>query len=194
MISDSDPYREGARVSDDWAVANAVPDSRHSEGPLLSESEQQERRDWFRRHLQDGVRFNEFCRLTITYWERDRVEFYMPYADELSAHKGVFHGGVICALIDTCGSGAVMAGHDFNKGSRLTTVSLAVQYLSVAPGEDIRAVGRCSKRGRTLHFADVEVYGASSGKRLASGQVTANIAGERHGVPGVTFDGEVLLG
>ena len=47
--------------------------------------------------------------------------------------RGIFHGGVVAALLDTTGSGAVMAGHDFAKGSRLTTISLSVQYLSVAP-------------------------------------------------------------
>ena len=146
----------------------------------------------FEHHLQQGVLFNRFCKLDIRRWDSDRVEFLMPYNDDLSAHVGVFHGGVICALIDTCGSGAIMAGHDFNKGSRLTTVSLAVQYLSVAPGEDALAIGRCSRRGRTLHFADVEVFGAASGKRLASGQVTANVAGERRGVPGVTLNGAVF--
>src|SRR5207245_4365536 len=47
---------------------------------------------------------------------------------------GIFHGGVVSALLDTTATGAVMAGHDFAKGSRLTTISLSVQYLSVAPG------------------------------------------------------------
>ena len=186
-------------MDDDWVEAESASQTAADQAlavqaPLLSEVEQQQRRDWFRHHLEQGVLFNRFCKLHIRHWGSERVEFLLPYNDELSAHRGVFHGGVICALIDTCGSGAIMAGHDFNKGSRLTTVSLAVQYLSVAPGEDAVAVGRCSRRGRTLHFADVEVYGAISGKRLASGQVTANVAGERRGVPGVTLNGSYFDG
>ena len=186
-------------MDDDWVEADAASQPAADQAlavqaPLLTEPEQQQRRDWFRHHLEEGVLFNRFCKLHIRQWTGDRVEFLLPYNDQLSAHLGVFHGGVICALIDTCGSGAIMAGHDFNKGSRLTTVSLAVQYLSVAPGEDAVAMGRCSRRGRTLHFADVEVYGAISGKRLASGQVTANVAGERRGVPGVTLNGSSLDG
>lgn len=181
-------------MDDDWVTLEAVPETadhqiRAADHALLTESQQQARRDWFRHHLQEGVLFNQFCGLKIGRWDAEQVEFSLPYSDLLSAHDGIFHGGVICALIDTCGSGAVMAGHDFNKGSRLTTVALSVQYLSVAPGEDARAVARCSKRGRHLHFAEVEVYGAASGKRLASGQVTANISGERFGVPGARYEG-----
>lgn len=181
-------------MNDDWltdAVAPGAAGRTHDlHSPQLTDGEQQQRRGWFLDHLQRGVPFNRLCKLQIQHWDCDRVEFLMPYRDELSAHLGLFHGGVICALIDTCGAGAVMAGHDFNKGSRLTTVSLAVQYLSAAPGEDALAVGRCSRRGRRLHFCDVEVFGASSGKRLASGQVTASVAGERHGVPGVTLSNQ----
>jgi uncharacterized protein (TIGR00369 family) len=182
-------------VDNDWPGAASVSDgtnhrSQPAEPSPLTELQQQERREWFRDHLQHGVLFNRFCDLEIRRWDSDQVEFHLPYADNLSAHFGVFHGGVICALIDTCGSGAVMAGHDFNKGSRLTTVSLAVQYLSVSAGEGALAVATCSKRGRNLHFSEVEVYAATSGKRLASGQVTANVAGERYGVPGITVAGQ----
>ena len=48
----------------------------------------------------------------------------------------LFHGGVLAARIDTTAAGAVMAGHDFREGSRLSTVSLAIQYMAVALGEE----------------------------------------------------------
>jgi uncharacterized protein (TIGR00369 family) len=101
----------------------------------------------------------------------------------LSAHAGIFHGGVVSALLDTTASGAVMAGHDFAKGSRLVTISLSVQYLSVAPGEDLLAVGFCTRRGRSVHFAQAQACGAISGKVVATGQVAVSIDGERPGVP-----------
>jgi hypothetical protein len=38
---------------------------------------------------------------------------------------------MLSALIDTAGCGAVAAGHDYARGSRITTVALAVQFLTV---------------------------------------------------------------
>lgn len=77
-----------------------------------------------------GVAFNRYCRLRVTRWDPDGVEIVLPYTETLSAHEGLFHGGVVSALIDTAGAGAVIAGHDFTKGSRLSTVSMSVQYLA----------------------------------------------------------------
>jgi len=149
----------------------------------LSETEQQERRDWFRAHWQDGVAFNRFCGIKVLRWDADGVELYLPYADMLSAHDGIFHGGAVASLLDTTATGAVLAGHDFSLGSRLTTISMAVQYLSVAPGEDLRAIGRCTRRGRTVNFAEAHAEGAESGKVVASAQLAANVSGERPGAP-----------
>jgi uncharacterized protein (TIGR00369 family) len=147
----------------------------------LTDEEQEQRRAWFRRHWEQGVAFNHHCNITVRRWDPDGVELALPYADHLSAHTGVFHGGVISALIDTAGTGAVMAGHDFNKGSRLSTLALAVQYLSVAPGESVVAYARCRRRGSLVHYADVIVR-SECGKEVAQGLVTAQVAGERPGL------------
>jgi uncharacterized protein (TIGR00369 family) len=145
----------------------------------LSDEDQRLLRAFFRVHWEERVAFNRACGIRIPRWDADGVEFHLPYRDDLSAHPGAFHGGVISALIDTCGCGAVMAGHDFNRGSRLTTVSLAVQYLSVAPGEAVVAQAHCTRRGRTTHYAEVHVRSAGSAKLVAQGLVTVNISGQR---------------
>src|SRR5436305_13013891 len=116
---------------------------------VLTEDEQQRRSQWFREHWQNGVAFNRRCGMRILRWDGDAVEIALPYADDLSAHSGIFHGGVVGALLDTTATAAVMAGHDFNRASRLTTISMSVQYLSVAPGEDLLCEGVCTRRGRT---------------------------------------------
>jgi uncharacterized protein (TIGR00369 family) len=129
----------------------------------LTAAEQLERREWFRRHLQTNIPFNALCGFEMLRWDADGVEFGLPYAGRLSAHPGVLHGGVLAALIDTTGAAAVFAGHDFTRGSRLSTVALSVQYLAVAAGEDVLATGHCTKRGRLVHVADIAVTGATSG-------------------------------
>jgi uncharacterized protein (TIGR00369 family) len=145
----------------------------------LTEEQQQDRRDRFRAHWQEGVAFNRSCGVVVQRWDPDGVELYLPYRDDLSAHNGIFHGGVLAALIDTAGCGAVAAGHDYNNGSRITTVSLAVQFFTVAPGESVVAFARCTRRGRNVHHAEAIVRSHVSGKELAQGLVTVSVSGER---------------
>jgi uncharacterized protein (TIGR00369 family) len=139
------------------------------------------RREWFREHWKSHIAFNQLLGVEILDWEPGLVRARVPFADRLSAHDGIFHGGVVATLIDTTGTGAVISGHDFNLGSRLTTVAMNVQYMSVARGEDLLAEGSCSRRGRTLSFARVSVT-SSSGKLLAEGMLTVSISGERTGL------------
>jgi uncharacterized protein (TIGR00369 family) len=138
--------------------------------------------DWFRAHWGDGVAFNKHAGIYVRRWDADGVELGLPFKPELSAHEGVFHGGVIAALIDTTGSAAVLAGHDFSKGSRLSTVSMSVNYLGVEPFEEVVAHGRTTKRGGRLHYADVAVR-SGSGTLLAQGLVVVSISGVRAGLP-----------
>lgn len=147
----------------------------------LTDVDQAALRAFFRHHFQDRVAFNKACGVRITTWHGGGATFELDVRDDLTAHPGVFHGGVVSALIDTAGTGAVVAGHDFTRGSRVTTVSLTVNYLSVAPGEGIVAEARCTRRGRSNHYAEVHVFSATSRKLVAQGLVTCNIAGVRDG-------------
>jgi uncharacterized protein (TIGR00369 family) len=148
----------------------------------LSQRRQDEIREWFRRHWQEEVAFSRLCGFEVVEFTPEVVRVRAAFRPELSAHEKIFHGGVLATLIDTAGSGAVIAGHDYSLGTRLTTVSMSVQYLSVAPGEDIIAEGRCTRRGRSLNFAQVVVT-STGGKRLAEGMLTVNVSGHRQGPP-----------
>lgn len=148
----------------------------------FSQRRQDEIREWFRKHWQDEVAFSRLCGFEIVDFTPEVVRVRAAFRPELSAHEKIFHGGVLATLIDTTGSGAVIAGHDYSLGTRLTTVSMSVQYLSVAPGEDLVAEGRCTRRGRSLNFAQV-VVSSAGGKRLAEGMLTVNISGHRDGLP-----------
>jgi uncharacterized protein (TIGR00369 family) len=144
----------------------------------MEDEEQQRWRERFRRHWQEGVAFNKACGMKVLRWDSDGIEMHLPFRDDLGAHTGVFHGGVLSALIDTAGCGAVAAGHDYSKGSRITTVALSIQYLSVDPWQGATAYARCTRRGRQINYADVIVR-SDAGKELAQGLVTVSVAGER---------------
>jgi len=145
---------------------------------VLSEQEQQDERDRARRRWTEGVAFNRACAMTVQRWDPDGIEMRLPFREDLGAHPGVFHGGVISALIDTAGCGAVAAGHDYDLGDRITTVALAVQYLSADPGQGVVAYARCNRRGRQLNYTEVTVR-SDRGKEVAHGLVTVSVSGRR---------------
>jgi uncharacterized protein (TIGR00369 family) len=144
----------------------------------LTAADQATWRDRFRHHWQHGVAFNKACGMTVRRWDPDGVEMHLPFRDDLGAHPGVFHGGVLSALIDTAGCGAVAAGHDYTRGSRITTVALAVQFFTVDPGRSVTAFARCTRRGRQINYAEVTVR-SEGGKELAQGLVTVSVSGQR---------------
>jgi uncharacterized protein (TIGR00369 family) len=144
----------------------------------LTEAEQEKARARNRRHWEEGVAFNRACQMSISRWDPEGVEMALPLRDDLTAHPGVFHGGVISALIDTAACAAVAAGHDYNYGNRITTVALSVQYQTVEPGSSVVAYARCTRRGRQLNYAEVVVR-SDAGKELARGLVTVSATGRR---------------
>jgi uncharacterized protein (TIGR00369 family) len=133
---------------------------------------------WFEEHWRKHVPFNAEIGLDILEWTPGLVRARLPYQAKLSAHDGIFHGGVLCSVIDAIGSGAVVAGHDFSLGSRFTTVTLSVQFMSVAKGEEVFIEGHCLRRGRRLNFARGTVLN-EAGDVLAEGTLTVSASGER---------------
>jgi uncharacterized protein (TIGR00369 family) len=145
----------------------------------LTPEEMRARDAWFRGHWSDHVPFNNEIGLEIVDWEPGFVRARLKYQPRLSAHDGVFHGGVLATALDSVGGGAVAAGHDYNLGSRFTTVTMTVQYLSVAPGEpEVVVEGTCTKRGRRLNFSRSAVL-THDGRVLADAVLTISCSGER---------------
>jgi uncharacterized protein (TIGR00369 family) len=148
--------------------------------PGVSPEEHARLERWFQRHWEDGVAFNRHAGIRVQRWAPDGVELFLPFKEELSSHEGIFHGGVLAALIDTSASASVLAGHDFNKGSRLSTITMTVNYLAPAPYEDAVAYATTTKRGGRVHYAEVRVR-SSSGRDMAQGLVVVSISGHRPG-------------
>ncbi|MFI5953163.1 PaaI family thioesterase [Cryptosporangium sp. NPDC051539] len=144
----------------------------------MSPEEERVHHEWFEEHWRKHVPFNVDIGLDILDWEPGFVRAQLPYQARLSAHDGIFHGGVLASALDTIGSGAVVAGHDFNLGSRFTTVSMTINYMSVARNQDVFVEGVCAKRGRRLSFARASVL-APDGSPLAEAVLTVSTAGTR---------------
>ena len=78
-----------------------------------------------------------------------------PYRSELSIFPdaGMYHGGVIGALIDV--AGAVACG--LKLGRPTPTANFRVDFLKSPAKVDLIATGRMVRSGKTLAVADVEV-------------------------------------
>jgi uncharacterized protein (TIGR00369 family) len=92
------------------------------------------------------------------------VHIRLPYRPEFQGGDDApnIHGGIIATLADIAACFAVIssAGHD------VPTLDLRLDYLRMAPvGQELVAVARTIKPGRTISVADVEVR---SGDRVVA--------------------------
>lgn len=101
----------------------------------------------------------------------------LPFHKQLCGGGKAYHGGVISSLIDLTGALATWCGHDASKGMKASTVTLNVQFLSAALGQDIVARAEVKRRGKDLNFVDVVVETADEAKKLiATGTMVYRIA------------------
>lgn len=93
--------------------------------------------------------------ITFDRYEPDDVVVRLPFHEQLTNDGEVYHGGVIATMLDTAGAAAAWSNHDFDKGSRASTVSLSVQYIGTARRSDLLCHGRAVRRGRELIFCEI---------------------------------------
>ena len=98
----------------------------------------------------------------------------LSYREELEQPMGVVHGGAIATLIDASVVPAIGSAYDNTVG--YSTVDLHVQYHNALIKEDAIAEGWVTKRGRSIVFCESEVFGRTSGKRIARGYMTYSIS------------------
>ncbi len=140
----------------------------------LSEAEQLKRRaaipDLFNR-----APFLAWLGLQVERYEPDDVTLRLPFRHELSNDGKTYHGGVVGAVIDTTGALAAWSNHDFDRGIRASTISMALQYVAVSAGSDLICQATTVRRVRELVFTEI-VARDSDGKTLAHGLQTYRLA------------------
>jgi uncharacterized protein (TIGR00369 family) len=113
--------------------------------------------------------------LEVERYEPDDVATRLPFRTELSNDGQTYHGGVVGAVIDTTGALAAWSNHDFERGMRASTVSMALQYVAASSGVDLLCSARTVRRARELVFTEIAATD-STGKVLAHGLQTYRIA------------------
>jgi uncharacterized protein (TIGR00369 family) len=140
----------------------------------LTETEQQERRAAIPA-IFVKTPFLAWLGLEIAEYAPDHVGTRLPFRHELSNDGKTYHGGVVGAVIDTTGALAAWSDHDFDRGTRASTVSMALQYVATASGSDLLCNAQTVRRVRELIFTEITASDAS-GKVLAHGLQTYRIA------------------
>lgn len=103
--------------------------------------------------------------------EPDRATLVLPFSESVVTVGDVVHGGAISALVDTTAMAAAWSMSEAPANLRGTTVSLSVDFVTAARAQDLTAVGRVIRRGRSLCFCEVEVRDAGD-QVVAIGIVT----------------------
>ena len=137
----------------------------------MSEPEETQEERWQRqiRHWETGVRFNKACGARVLHWDAEKVVMHLPHAEWLCNSTEGFHGGVVAALADTCGTGASLAA--LGTSGFIATVSMNISYLAAA-STDLTATAVCIKPGRRIQVSEVRVRDAND--RLVAEAIVTN--------------------
>ena len=139
----------------------------------LSEADQQKRRLAVR-DLMPKTPFLAGLGVVFDKYEPDDVTLRLPFREDLTNDGTYFHGGVIASVMDTAGAGAAWSNHDFDKGTRASTVAMTIQYVGAAKRSDLVCHARTVRRGKELTFTEITATDAG-GKVVAHGVQTYRI-------------------
>ncbi len=127
------------------------------------------------RRIVDSAAFHQLIGLRLEKADAEAgiAVLRQPYRPELSIFRdaGVYHGGVIGALIDV--AGAVACG--LKLGRPTPTANFRVDFLKSPAKTDLIATGRLVRSGKMLAVADVEISD-DNGEVYAIGRGTFSTA------------------
>lgn len=122
--------------------------------------------------------FNEFLGMRVLRADEEGVELGIDLEPHHLNRRGVAHGGVVTALLDSALGGAVVSA--IPKEWWCATTSLYVQFIG-GPGDGtLTATGTVVKRGATVAFARGEAY-AANGDVIATAEGTWRLWSGRPG-------------
>ena len=120
----------------------------------LTEDEQKARRRAVR-EVFPKTPFLASLGLVIERYEPDEVTIRIPFRPDLTNDGTYYHGGVIASALDTAGAAAAWSNHDFDKGTRASTISMSVQYVGACKQADLFCHARAVRRGKELTFTEI---------------------------------------
>lgn len=114
--------------------------------------------------------------MSITLMHGGRAIVEMPFRDANADEGGAVHEGAIAALLDTAGAMASWSVTGVDLRYKASTPAIHASFHAPAPrGEGVVAHARTLSRANESFLNAVTVYGAESGRALATGSVTYRI-------------------
>jgi uncharacterized protein (TIGR00369 family) len=123
--------------------------------PELLTDDEQKRRRLAVRDLMPTTPFLAGLGVVFDRYDPDDVVLRLPFRADLTNDGTFFHGGVVATVIDTAGAAAAWSNHDFDKGSRASTIAMSIQYVGAAKRSDLVCHARTVRRGRELTFTEI---------------------------------------
>jgi uncharacterized protein (TIGR00369 family) len=111
--------------------------------------------------------FNKYLGIEVTRMEAGQSETHLDLGPHHLNNRGVVHGGVLAALLDTAIGAAVISA--IPKEWWCATTSLSVQFLEGVHEGRLTARGRVLRKGRRVAFASGDVYDVAE-RHVASAQ------------------------
>jgi len=129
-----------------------------------------------RKFMEEHVPFNRHLGIQVDELRQGFARFVIPFRNEFIGDKRrpALHGGIISALIDTCGGAAVWTY--FTTQDRISTVDIRVDYLRPGPDDDIIAESEVIRVGNRVGVVHTRAYAANDNKTIiAEGRAAYNI-------------------
>ncbi|MBW1787913.1 MAG: PaaI family thioesterase [Deltaproteobacteria bacterium] len=109
------------------------------------------------RFIEEEVPFDKYLGIKVEELREGFARLFLPFREEFIGDKRrpALHGGIISALIDTCGGAAVWT--HFTTQDRISTVDIRVDYLRPGPADDIIAESEVIRVGNRVGVVHTRV-------------------------------------
>lgn len=98
-----------------------------------------------------------------------RAHLRLPFAEANTTIGPMVHGGAIGACVDLGIMAAAWSGDTAYESLRGVTVSMSINFLAPAMGEDIEIIGTRDRQGKRLNHCSVEIRTRQSDQLVATG-------------------------
>jgi uncharacterized protein (TIGR00369 family) len=135
-----------------------------------------EQREFVRRIMSEMIPFNAYLGVQVDALDHGYAVLSVPFRPEFIGDpmRPALHGGVISALIDTCGGAAVWTTVKLT--DRVSTIDLRVDYLRPGRTEALITEGRVIRAGNRVGVVTIRAFHPSDPTAIvAEGKGVYNI-------------------